>query len=214
MLALLFTIFSAPVLALAGEPMDQLKQTTDKILAIVQDPALKGADKESERQKQMRQEIDARFDWPDMAHSAYGNGWKDLTDAQRKEFTRLFADLVNKNYMSKVESYSGEKINYKGDKVDGTYGVVDVVIVTLRNTDIPVTYRVLKKDATWMVYDVIIEGVSLVNNYRSQIGTILNGASYDALISRIKAKIAAPAPEKPEKKPGAPAEAKPAENAL
>ncbi len=195
LLRLLLLAFCAPALALAGGPSDQIRQTTDKILAIVQDPALKGAGKDTERQRQMRRMIDERFDWASMARSAIGKHWRELSEPQRAEFTGLFSELIEKNYMSKIESYSGEKILYKGDKVDGTYGVVDVVISTLKGTDIPVSYRVLKKGAEWLVYDVSIEGVSLVNNYRSQIGAVLNSSSYDTLISRIKAKIAASAAE-------------------
>jgi len=213
-LPLVLLALVSPTLARAGEPTDQLKQTTDKILAIVQDPALKGPDKDTERQKQMKQAVDERFDWAAMARSAIGKNWKDLSEAQRKEFTGLFSDLVEKNYMSKVESYSGEKIQYKGDKVDGTFGVADVVIVTLKGTDIPVSYRVQKKGAAWLVYDVSIEGVSLVNNYRSQIGAILNSSSYDTLVVRLKAKIAASAPEKTEKKDAAATDTKPGKDAL
>ncbi len=213
-LAVLLAAYSATAVALAGEPTDQIKQTTDKILAIVQDPALKDASKEDDRQKQMRKEIDARFDWTTMARSAYGNKWKDLSEAQRTDFTKLFSDLVNKNYMSKVESYSGEKIQYKNDRVDGKYGVVDIVIITLRNTDVPVSYRVLKKDNMWLVYDVSVEGVSMVNNYRSQIAAILNSSTYDNLMARLRAKIEAKVPEKGEKKSGDKAEPKSAGDAL
>ena len=214
MLALLLLVFNVPALALAGEPTDQIRQTTEKILAIVQAPALKGTDKDEERQKQMKKAVDERFDWATMARSAIGKNWRDLSEAQRTEFTGLFSELIEKNYMSKVESYSGEKILYKGDKVDGTYGVVDVVIVTLRGTDIPVSYRLLKKGTEWLVYDVSIEGVSMVNNYRSQIGAILNSSSYDNLIVKIKAKIAASAPAQGEKKAGAATPQKPAKDAL
>ena len=211
MLALLLAVCSAPVWALAGEPTAQIQQTTDRILAIVQDPALKGADKDAERQKKVRVVVDERFDWADMARSAYGLPWKKLSDAQHTEFTAVFGDLVNHNYMSKVEGYSGEKIQYKGDKVDGLYAVVDVVIVTLRNTDIPVSYRVINKDSKWLVYDVVIEGVSMVNNYRSQISGILNSSSYDALITRLKAKTDATVPDKVEPKPVNNASSKPVE---
>ena len=187
-IAFFLLVLGVPAFTLAGDPTEQIRQTTDKILAIVDAPAMKGPDKEAERQKQMRQVIDERFDWAAMSRSALGKHWRDLSDAQHAEFTGFFSELIEKTYMSKIESYSGEKILYKGDKEDGIYGVVDVVIVTLRGTDIPVSYRVLKKDTTWLVYDVNIEGVSLVNNYRSQIGAILNSSSYDTLIARIKAK--------------------------
>ena len=211
---LLLLIFGVPLLALAGAPTEQIKQTTEKILAVVQDPALKGADKDEPRQTQMKKVVDERFDWAAMARSAIGKNWRDLSEAQRTEFTGLFSELIEKNYMSKVESYSGEKIAYKGDKVDGLYGVVDVVISTLKGTDIPVSYRVQNKGAEWLVYDVSIEGVSLVNNYRSQLGAILNSSSYEALIKKIKAKIVESAPAQGAEKAPAPTEPKPGKDAL
>ena len=202
-LPLLFLVLGAPALALAGEPTDQIKQTTDQLLAIVQTPSLQGPEKEIERKKKMRSVVDERFDWGAMARSAVGKFWHNFSEAQRTEFTKLFSDLVEKTYMTEVDSYSGEKILYKGDKVDGQYGVVESVVVTLKGTDVPVSYRVLKKRAAWLVYDINIEGVSLVNNYRSQIGSILNSSTYDKLISRIKAKIEAkPSESATEKKQG------------
>jgi len=196
LLALLPLVIGAAAFARAGEPTDQIRQTTDKILAIVQAPDLKGQEKAAERERDIKKAIDERFDWPAMARSAVGSRWRDLSEAQRAEFTGLFGELIEKTYMTKVESYSGEKILYKGDKADGQYGTVDVTIVTLGGTDIPVSYRVLEKGKEWLVYDVSIEGVSLVNNYRSQIGTILASSSYDNLIARIKAKLAESEPER------------------
>lgn len=189
MLILLLLGFSLPAFVLAEEPTEQITQTTDKVLAIVQDPALKGEGKDAEREAKIKKVIDERFDWGAMARSALGKHWRDLSEAQRTEFTSLFSELVKMNYMSKVESYSGEKFLYKGDKVDGKYGVVEVVIVTLRGSNIPVSYRVLKQGTEWLVYDIIIEGISLVNNYRSQIADILNRSSYANLIERLKVKI-------------------------
>lgn len=213
-LLFLLLALGVPALALAGEPTDQLRQTTEKILAIVQAPALKGAEHDAERQKQMKAAVDERFDWASMARSSIGKKWATLTEPQRTEFTGLFGEMVEKNYMSRVESYSGEKIQYKGDKVDGKYGVADVVIVTLRGTDIPVSYRVLQQGKEWLVYDVSIEGVSLVNNYRSQIGAILNSSNYDTLITRIKAKIAKAATAPDGAKPDATATEKPGQETL
>lgn len=193
-LPLLFLVCGFPAPARAGEATEQIRQTTDALLAVAQDPALKSPDKDAERQKRMRETVDARFDWNAMARSAFGKHWRDLSEARRAEFTGLFSELIKKIYLAHVEGYSGEKVLYKGDKIDGAYGVVEVVIVTLRGTDIPVSYRVLNKGAAWLVYDVSIEGVSMVNNYRSQIGSLLNSSSYETLISRIKTKIAAPPP--------------------
>jgi phospholipid transport system substrate-binding protein len=214
LLTLLLTLSGTPSIVRAGDPTDQIRMTSDKLLSVVEDQALKDPAKDGERQRQLRKVVDERFDWAAMSRSAYGKGWRDLTQAQRTEFTGLFSELIEKTYMSKVESYSGEKIVYKGDKVDGAYGVVDVVIVTLRGTDIPVSYRVLKRSAEWLVYDVSIEGVSLVNNYRSQIGAILNNSSFDNLLVRLRAKIAAKAAVPSDEKAKGAAEPKAGESAL
>lgn len=192
LLAMLLMTAGVAAFSRAGDPTEQIRQTTDKLLAVVQDPALKGSGKDSERQILMRKAIDERFDWASMSRSALGKHWRELSTAQRAEFTEIFSKLIENTYLSQIESYTGEKILYKGDKMDGLYGVVNVVIVTLRGTNIPVSYRVLKKDGEWLVYDVGIEGVSLVNNYRSQIGAILNNSSYDNLIVKIRAKFDTP----------------------
>lgn len=199
LLALLLLTAGVTAFSRAGEPTEQIRQTTDKLLAVVKDPALEGSGKDAERQRLMREAIDERFDWVSMSRSALGKHWRDLSVAQRTEFTEIFSKLIENTYLSQIESYTGEKILYKGDKMDGLYGVVDVVIVTLRGTNIPVSYRVLKKNDEWLVYDVGIEGVSLVNNYRSQIGAILNNSSYDNLIVKIRAKIVAPPPARASK---------------
>ena len=193
---LLLACLSVPLLIRAGTPpTEQIRQTTDRILAIVQDPALQGDEHAAERQKQMRVPVDERFDWAAMARSALGRHWRNLSEMQRVTFTDLFSDLIEKNYMSKIESYSGEKILYTGDKVDGSYGVANVVIITKNGTDVPVSYRVLKENDDWQVYDIIISGVSLVNNYRSQIGSILDRSSYEELIVKLKIKIEKNGPE-------------------
>jgi phospholipid transport system substrate-binding protein len=174
----------------AGELTDQIKQTTDQILSILQDPALRDPNKTAERRRQVMKIVDERFDWEIMARSAMGTHWRGLTPAQQKEFTSVFSQLVEQTYMTRVENYSGEKILYKGDKVSGRYGVADVVIVTLKGTEIPVGYRVVRKNQKWMVYDVTIEGVSLINNYRSQIGAVLDKSSFADLMKRIRATLA------------------------
>lgn len=174
--------------AWAGVPSDQVRQTTDKILAVVQDQALLAPGKAKDRQRKIMDVANERFDWKAMARSAMGLHWRSLTDKQRKEFTALFIRLIEMNYMARVENYSGEKILYKGDTTDGKYGVVNVVIVTRKGTDIPVSYRVIKRGTQWLVYDVAIEGVSLVNNYRSQISAILDRSSYEDLVKQIRAK--------------------------
>jgi phospholipid transport system substrate-binding protein len=170
--------------------MDRMKQTTDTILSIVSDPTLKVPSKAEERRKQIRNAVDQRFDWEEMARRSLARHWAQRTDEEKKEFIRLFGDLLERTYMDKIEGYSGEKVQYEGDTVEGDYAVVRVKIITKKNVDIPVEYRLQKKGNNWLVYDVSIEGVSLVNNYRTQFNSIMVGSSYADLVKRLKAKVA------------------------
>lgn len=182
-LAIVLALTAIPVLA--GEPTDQLKQTIDRVLAILKDPGLK----ESERRKRIRDTADNRFDWTAMARSAMGIYWRERTSAEKREFSRLFADLIENSYMHKIEQYSGEKIRYHGDSTDDGYGAVKVSIITHKGTEIPMTYWLTEKKGKWLIYDVSIEGISMVNNYRSQIRNIMTNSSYEELVKRLKAKL-------------------------
>jgi phospholipid transport system substrate-binding protein len=179
---------SAPVLA--GEPTDRIKQTTDKILSIVRDPALKNPSKAQERRRSIRKAVDERFNWEEMARRALGRYWAQRTPEEKKEFVRLFSDLVERTYMAKVEGYSGEKVQYEGETIDGDYAVVKVSIITQKNRNISVDYRLQKEGNEWLVYDISIEGVSLVNNYRTQFNSIILQSSYDDLVKKMKVKVA------------------------
>jgi phospholipid transport system substrate-binding protein len=190
--ALLMALFlgGIAVPAVAGEPTDQLKQAIDKVLAIVTDPALKGPDHEAERRKLIRIAAEGRFDWPAMARSAMGIYWRDRTPAEKKEFTRLFTDLIESAYMGKIEGYSGEKIRYLGDSTDNGYGTVKTRIADKEGRKIPVTYWVKEENGQWLIYDISIEAVSLVYNYRSQIADIMSKSSYANLIKILKERVA------------------------
>lgn len=186
----LFLILGIAVSGWAGEPMDRIKQTTNTILSIVSDPTLKVPSKAEERRKQIRNAVDQRFDWEEMARRSLARHWAQRTDEEKKEFMGLFGDLLERTYLDKIEGYSGEKVQYEGDTVEGDYAVVRIKIITKKNVDIPVEYRLQKKGNNWLVYDVSIEGVSLVNNYRTQFNSIMVGSSYADLVKRLKAKVA------------------------
>jgi phospholipid transport system substrate-binding protein len=197
-LLLVLFLAGAEMPALAGEPTDQLKKTIDKVLAIVTDPALKGPEHRAERRKLIREAANDRFDWAAMARSAMGIYWRKRTPAEKEDFTRLFSDLIESAYMGKIEGYSGEKIRYLGDSTDDRYGTVKTLITDDRGTEIPVLYWVKKENGKWLIYDISIEGVSLVNNYRSQIADILSRSSYDKLIKILEERVKAE--EEPETK--------------
>jgi phospholipid transport system substrate-binding protein len=179
----------AAVPAVAGQPTDQLKQAIDKVLAIVTDPALKGPEHQTERRKLIREAATGRFDWAAMARSAMGIYWRDRTPAEKKEFTRLFSDLIESAYIGKIEGYSGEKVRYLGDSTDNRYGTVKTLIVDDKGREIPVTYWVKDERGQWLIYDISIEAVSLVYNYRSQIADILSRSSYANLIKILKERV-------------------------
>jgi len=176
-------------LAYAGEPTEQIKETTNKIIAIVKDPKLKSPEKEPERRKLIRKAVDERFDWEEMAKRTLGRHWRKRTEKEKKEFIYLFGKLLERTYLDRVEGYSGEKVAYVGDRIQGDYAIVKVKILTAQDTEIPVLYRMKKKDDKWLVYDITIEGVSLINNYRTQFNNILVRSSFKTLIEKIKAKV-------------------------
>ena len=186
--------FPAPVVqgatlsASAGGPTDRMKDTTDKIIAIVSDPAFKGPEKAEEKKKSIRAVVDEVIDWEEMSRRSLGIHWQKRTDEEKREFVRLFSLLIEKTYRDKAEDYAGEKVNYVGEKIDGDYAEVESRILTSKNTEIPVNYKMTKKQGKWWVYDIVIEGVSFVNNYRTQFNSILSSSSYPGLVKQLKAK--------------------------
>lgn len=187
-LILLFIGMTVP--AVAGEPTEKIRQTTDKTLSILANPALKDPSRAKERRKLIRSAIDERFDWEEMVRRSLATHWAKRTPEEKKEFLRLFSDLLERAYMSKIEEYSGEKVRYEGETIDGEYAAVKVNIATKKNKDIPVEYRLKKDRNDWFVYDVSVEGVSLVNNYRTQFNSIILESSYENLVKKIKEKLA------------------------
>ena len=173
----------------AGVPTERVKETTDKILAIVSDPDLKGPAKEAQRRERIRRTVDELCDWDEMSRRSLGRHWAQRTEPEKKEFIHLFGQLLERTYIDKVEGYSGEKVIYAGERVDGDYAEVNVKIVTKTNTEIPVVYKMRTKDQKWWVYDLVVEGVSLVNNYRTQFSDILAKSSFEGLMKKLKEKM-------------------------
>ncbi|MGQ9636507.1 MAG: MlaC/ttg2D family ABC transporter substrate-binding protein [Thermodesulfobacteriota bacterium] len=174
---------------LSGEPKDQLQQTTDKVLTILSDPNLKSPEKTKERRQLILKAVDERFDWEEMARRCLGRHWSKRTSEEKREFVTIFKELLQRVYMDKVEGYSWNRIQYEGERIDGDYSIVKVKIFTPKDQPIHVEYRLIKKKNAWWVYDFVVEGVSLVNNYRTQFNEIIVKSSYKELIQRLKEKI-------------------------
>jgi phospholipid transport system substrate-binding protein len=190
-IAVLFLIFTFTVPARADGPMERIKETTDEIIVILSDPALKGPDKAKERRRRLRQVVDERFDWEEFSRRTLAKHWKDRTEEEKREFIPLFGELVERTYMDKVEDYSGEKVKYEGERVKGKYGLVKAKVVTNDKREIDVEYRLKNKRSDWYVYDVKVVGVSLVKSYRVQFNDIIMQSSYEDLVKRLKDKLAA-----------------------
>ena len=174
--------------AAAGVPTAQLRGAVDRVLKTLDDPSLKGADKVADRRVAVRKIANEIFDFGEIAKRSMARHWQPLSEAQRTEFVGLFADLLERSYISKIETYGGEKIQYTGEKIDSDYATVSTRIVTKNGTEVPVDYRMTKRGDRWLVYDVSIEGVSLVSSYRTQFNKIIQTSSYNELVSKLKNK--------------------------
>ncbi len=171
----------------AGPPLDQLRTQINRVVKLLEDPDVK-RDSAAERRAAVRRIADEIFDFGETARRSLGRHWIGRTPAEREEFVRLFADLLERSYISKIELFNGERIAYLGDTINGDTAVVRTRIFTKQGTEIPVDYRMLRRGERWLVYDVTIEGVSLVGNYRTQFNKIIQTSSYQELVKRMKTK--------------------------
>ncbi|MDE2058121.1 MAG: ABC transporter substrate-binding protein [candidate division NC10 bacterium] len=178
-----------PGQSLAGPATDQVKGTVDQVLKILTDPALKGEQKTKERRAKLRKTVLERFDFSEMSKRSMGRYWSERTPEERAKFVGLFTDLLERAYVDRVEGYTGEQILYLEETGDGNYSEVRTKIVTKRNQEIPIFYRLQKADSKWEVYDIVVEGVSLVNNYRTQFSKIIRTSSYQDLVKKMQAKV-------------------------
>jgi phospholipid transport system substrate-binding protein len=174
--------------ALAGPPTDQLKSEIDRVLKTLDDPSLKGDSRIAERRTRVRAIANDIFDWAETAKRSLARHWAARTPAEREEFVKLFGDLLERAYVSKIELYGGEKIQYLGETIDGDLALVRTKIITKQGTDVPIEYRMLRRGDRWFVYDVVIENVSLVSNYRTQFNKIIQTSSYQELVKKMRTK--------------------------
>ena len=126
------------------------------------------------------------FDWREMTSRTLGQHWQARSEAERTEFVQIFSDLVNRAYITQLERYSGEAIRYISERIEGDLGGVSTRFVTKQGREIPVDYRVISRDGRWRIYDVVVQGVSLVSNYRSQFDKVIRSSSYPELVKRIR----------------------------
>jgi len=172
----------------AATAQEQLKGAIDRVVSTLDSPAFKGDGKAVERRSAVRKIANEIFDFAEIARRSLGRYWQPLSEADRTEFVGLFSDLLERSYISKIEVYGGEKIVYMGERVEGDLATVSTKIITKNGTEVPVDYRLVRRGERWMIYDVNLEGISLVSNYRTQFNKIIQTSGYNTLVDRMKTK--------------------------
>ena len=169
-----------------SEVTSQLKGTIEKVIKIIQDEALSN-DKQARREA-LRETINGRFNYRQMVMRSLAKNWDTRSDQERQEFIALFKSLLENSYASKLEAYQDEKINYVDEMVKGKYALVKTEVVRKSST-IGVDYKLIQENGNWEVYDFVIEGVSMIRNYRSQFTKIIRRDSYEVLVQKLTDKI-------------------------
>lgn len=169
-----------------ASPTDDVKKTVDEVVRIVADKDMKKNDQK--RRQALKKTISTIFNYSEMAKRSLGKHWNQRTAAEKKHFSELFATLLENSYASKIESYNNEKIVYIRENLDGDHAEVKSKVITAKRDEFTLDYRILNQNGKWMVYDVVIEGVSLVSNYRSQFNRIITANGYDVLVKKLQSK--------------------------
>jgi phospholipid transport system substrate-binding protein len=193
-LILLFALVPARG-AWAGPPSDQLRAGIDRVFKILGDPELDGDKKLTQRRTAIVIVANEMFDFGEMAKRSLGQHWAQRTPTERGEFVRLFTELVQRSYISKVDQHGAHKMTVQGERIDGDYAVVRTTLPLSSGHEMPIDYSMHSTDDRWQVYDLSIDGISLVANYRAQFNKIIRTSSYEALVAKFKshqAELAAP----------------------
>lgn len=178
-------IFAGTLSFAAESPTEVVRSTIDEMLRILNDETLKSPAKHKSRRHMLEQVVAQRFDYAEMSKRALAANWIPLTNEQRDEFVDLFKSFLSDRYASKIEDYSGEQVEYLGERLDGQYAEVRTKLHSTK-VEIPMDYRLINKAGKWHAYDIVVDGVSLVKNYRSQFTAIIRSSSYEELLNRLR----------------------------
>lgn len=177
----------------APAPLTVVREGTDQALKILRETQSGTGLPLRQRKDEILTIVNKYFNFDEMARRALGRAWKEQSPDKQKEFVRLFKDLLFNTYVDRVQSYTGtnEKIVYDNERIEGDYALVKTRIRGFKDTDVQVDYRLRQEKGEWKVYDVIVEGVSFIDNYRGQFNSILANESFDSLLRRLSEKVAA-----------------------
>ncbi len=188
LLAILFLNIGSYYALAQSTPKSHIETTIGEILKVLSDSSLKGSERTKERRETVVDVIEKGFDFKEMSRRTLGKHWKNLKNDEQEEFVRLFSRLIENSYITKIDRYSDEKVVYLKERVKGKYAQVDTEIIS-KSVTIPIKYSLKKSNPGWSIYDVKVEGVSLVRNYKSQFGAILSKGSYKELKVQLEEKL-------------------------
>jgi phospholipid transport system substrate-binding protein len=170
-------------------PMEAMRATVGQALGILQDQELQKPERVNEKVTRLKRIADSRFDYGEMAKRSLGGQWDKLEERQRQEFVDLFTELLTTTYLERIHTYSGEEVTFLSERIEGDHAEVKSIMVG-KKSEIPLDYRLMMKGDDWKAYDVVVDGISLVRNYRGQFAAILRSSSYEQLIKTLREKNA------------------------
>jgi phospholipid transport system substrate-binding protein len=180
-----------PGIASASSPTEALQTTGQKVRVLLSDPAFKGPEHVADRRDQLMAVMRERFSCEEMSRRALGDEWENRSEAERQEFMRLFQALLAKSYAGKIEGYGAEPVRYIEEQIANGYAMVRAKIYTAKN-DYILDFRLVEKAGNWLVYDVVVDGISLINSYRGQFARVLTYEPYETLVERMREKADLP----------------------
>jgi len=186
---LILSLFFLPGAVRAGEVTDIVKANIDKTLSVLRDPALQGPEKKEARNDIIRETVERMFDFEEVSKRSLGRYWRDRTGAEQQEFVRLFTALLERSYLDRVYEHRDDKVLYTGEVSRDGKVEIRTKVITAKGTEVPINYRLMKKNQAWKAYDMVIEGVSLMSTYRTQFSQKIQSSSYEALIEDLREKV-------------------------
>jgi phospholipid transport system substrate-binding protein len=190
--ALVLTLPVALVVAAAPPPSEQVRSSMAAVIEVLEDSELRVSARAAERRAALRRIVAELFDYGEMTRRALGPHWAERTPAQREEIVRLFRELLERAYLGELERYSGERIVFGTETVDGDVATVRTRVVSRIGSEIPIDYRLLLRGDRWRAWDLAIDGASLVGNYRGQFDRIVKAGSYEELVRRLRTRLEEP----------------------
>jgi phospholipid transport system substrate-binding protein len=177
----------SPSTATAVTATEAVKSSIEQVVRVLEDKELKKADRVMERRQRLQKIFNDRFSYEEMSKRSLGAHWNNLNETQRQQFVDLFRQLLARSYTGTIEGYSGERFQYLSEHNEGDYAEVRTKLLS-RKGEIPINYRLLSKSGEWQVYDIVVDGISMVSNYRAQFTKIIRTSSYEDLVQKLQNK--------------------------